>query len=442
MRYEKKMLILSGVGKGVVLMERSALGVKFALRTFSIPPTAGLKVGVVARNCVVVRELPSCADPSLVFYIDDSSLDLSYLHFAVFDNSLKLYGAIGKRMWEANIMDLLTKADRMTSPPPVLPQPVDMAPLPPPVKNVLPDPDGSGNPQLRAVYGDDLIAGDNYYTPFDISARMKEVDGFLDTPRILDGLAPVINGTAREERPAVQSAQTVAPAIESAAPAVESVVPEIESAAPAVEEVGSTDAAPEVENTKTNVLEDKDNVVGEVVDDEEEGKVDTMEEAAAVGATAVDGAHGNPADCAKKVLPWEREAEYLKTLCSSVEVSIKPKSASTVKSKDKVKKVREATFFERCRADVDKLFSSAAKDGELNMILPDIDWVKVPFDGHSLSVGRGGDLFLCYAIPGKYEKVSPFGRDAQWLPKHKNAPTGRGYWLIFQDLKSGGIICG
>ena len=423
MRYEKKMLILSGAGKGVVLIEKSALGVKFALRTFSLPAVAGLKAGVVTRSCVVVRELPACADPSLVFYIDDSAIDLNYLHFAVFDGALRLYGATAERMWESNLMDLLIKADRVTAPPPLLSQSLELKPFPAsPVRPSLPDADGSGNPQLRAVYGDDLIAGENYYTPFDIAARMKEVDGFLDAPRVLDGIAPRIKKADALDPPSVAAENMRHDDL--------------------IEEERATDASENIEN---NILHDTKTTVTESTEpetaDAEKAEVGlfepngdgAMQEAA---ATDTDDAE----EVAATVAPWERAAQYLNALSSDGELVLRRESVVAVKPKTQVKRVREANFFERCRADVDKLFSSAAKDGELNAILPDIDWVKVPFDGHTVSVGRGGDVFLCYAVPGVYEKVSPLGDEAQWLPKHKNAPTGRGYWLIFQDLKSGYII--
>ncbi|MDE6294148.1 MAG: hypothetical protein K2L88_05965, partial [Clostridiales bacterium] len=79
-------------------------------------------------------------------------------------------------------------------------------------------------------------------------------------------------------------------------------------------------------------------------------------------------------------------------------------------------------------------------DEKLCALLPDISWVKVPIDNHVISVGRGGNDFLCYAVSGTYEKTSPLGDEAQWLPENKSIPTGKGYWLIFQSLKDGKII--
>ena len=108
MVYEKKMLILSGEGSGVVMIEKSARGVRFALRTLGLARSDNARVGIITRKGVYVRDLPAESDPSAVFYIDDA--ETSDLHFAVFDARLRLYGTTAAtRMWEANVMDLLNK---------------------------------------------------------------------------------------------------------------------------------------------------------------------------------------------------------------------------------------------------------------------------------------------------------------------------------------------
>ena len=67
---------------------------------------------------------------------------------------------------------------------------------------------------------------------------------------------------------------------------------------------------------------------------------------------------------------------------------------------------------------------------------------KVNTDGNTISVGRSGSEFLCYAVSGVYRKVSPLGDEAQWAPSDRNIPTGKGFWLIFQNLATGEIIKG
>ena len=151
MLYEKKMLILSGEGKGVVLIEKSARGLRFSLSTFDMPTCGELKAGVITRKAVFVRDLPQRDNPSAVFIVEAD--DVSDLHFAVFDAKLRLYGTNGKRMWESNVMDLLCKNDRKAQ----IDDSPQLAALPPistPPK-VLPMPDGTGIPQSRLeLYGD------------------------------------------------------------------------------------------------------------------------------------------------------------------------------------------------------------------------------------------------------------------------------------------------
>lgn len=534
MVYEKKMLILSGEGSGVVMIEKSARGVRFALRTLGLARSDNARAGIITRKAVYVRDLPAETDPSAVFYIDDAETD--DLHFAVFDARLRLYGTTAAtRMWEANVMDLLNKYGA----PVVLPA-RELPSLPPvsaPPK-VLPTPDGTGIPQSRLdIYGDDALAENDIYTSIDFSARMREVDGFLDTPRILgatnaaysitpprgakadaatpshteaasaettaamprpsalDGLAPHImpppdvpaymlfppdadasaSAAATTDwvrEPVADKPSGSEPSVEYAktddtAVAVESASVETEQARTqsdgAFDEPAST--AQKYETVKRAVAPSDDTAsfiynpvppsaegFAQTADEEENGysaaaateKVEADTTASADNADG--GAEGadaqtdeRAADDAVCAMPWELTARWLKSRSERQPV-VKRERVHTVEQKTRVAALREVAFFERCRADIEKLFSSAPKDSELTALLPDIEWVRVEFGGHAVGVGRSDNAFLCYAVAGQYEKTSPLGDEAQWLPKLKNAPTGKGYWLIFQDLISGEII--
>ncbi|MDE5563080.1 MAG: hypothetical protein K2J01_05995 [Clostridiales bacterium] len=404
MLYEKKMLILSGEGKGVVLIEKSAKGLRFSLSTFDMPTCGELKAGVITPRAVYVRDLQQRDNPSSVFIVDGVEAD--NLHFAVFDTKLRLYGTNGKRMWEANVMDLLTKNDRRA---PVLDKPM-LAALPPistPPK-VLPMPDGTGIPQSRLeIYGDEQLAESNFYTHIDMSSRMPVVDRFLDTPRvletpsILDGLAPVL------EKSAMTEAETTA----------------------------ITDADDgDLENVDMLEVDNTDNVNDEDEQTEQAERAEqTVMPAAAATADSVAIGYGGSRPC-------ELAARFLKTRSTRELKGGQAPAVKPITPKPQVKPLREISFIERAAADIDKLFNAAEKDEKLAALLPDINWVKVPIDGHIISVGRGGNDFLCYAVTGTYEKTSPLGDEAQWLPENKAIPTGKGYWLIFQSLKDGEIV--
>lgn len=447
MRYEKKMLILSGDGKGVVMIERSALGVKYALRTFDVDGD-GLRVGIITPTAVFVREIPSGRDPSAVFYTDDTELDA--LHFAVFGRELVLYGATCKKMWEANVMDVLRRRANLGEPP--MPEPQKLPPIAP-TPDKLPLPDGTGIPQSRvAIYGDEALAENDFYTPFELAPRMKQVDSFLDAPRILDGLSPTIE--KRLPDPSVSPASREAAASADGAKAEEAtdnkVSVNIEASTASEPEPAEATAADIADNTEAmaaNITEatraTAPNTAADGVPADSDGETprehdDVVAEIASEEAAATAEASEGYVEVGKE-MPWRMEAAYLSGLASRSVAPSPPRTVQKVKQRTDARKLREATFFERSRKDVDKLFASAAADGELAALLPELRWVKVRFDGHAVSVGRGNTV-LCYAVAGLYEKTSPFGDKAQWLPKLKNAPTGKGYWLIFQNLINGDIV--
>lgn len=445
MLYEKKMLILSGDGKGVVMIEKSANGVRFSLRTFDMPTCDGLKAGVVTRSAVFVRDLPDTVNPAAVFTVDAGDID--ELHFAVFDKNLRLYGTNTKRMWESNLMDLLNKHDRRS---PVLGGAPTVAALPPIAQKpcVLPMPDGTGIPQSRlAIYGDEAISDADFYTPFDIGSRMPEVDSFLDSPRVLDGLAPRIVPT--HELPVTEATaagfdpETTATVEAAGHEEITSEEEDIET--PEETEEEKTEQIEEQEIEDEQIRSDKD--VQEMTVEQSREKIkeqeapaekthteDIMAEAQAQKEAAASGGFVVRGD-----MPWELTAWWIKNRTKRTPI-VRAEQVKKIVPNENVKFLRETEFFERARKDIDILFKNAEKDKTLAELLPDIEWVKVGFDGHIISVGRSGNTFLCYAVEGEYEKTSPLGSEAQWLPLKRNIPTGKGYWLIFQNLVNGEII--
>lgn len=454
MRYEKKMLILSGEGKGVVLIEKSGLGVKFALRTFGVK-RGGMqkKAGIVTPAAVFVRDLPDVDDPSLVFYLDGA--DTENIHFAVFDRELILYGTNGKRMWEANLMGLLSAHDRSGGVAlPVAPAAPRLAPLSE-KPTVLPLPDGTGMPQSRdEIYGDDAIASSDFYTTLNLSERMKVVDGFLDTSRVV-GNRPAVSYTHLENPSLVVSGSE-----KRNADTVDKIAADLRHAADA--ETEKPEAAVTVESDRA------DEQAHEIAEDEAEVKdlssiinvetPDTVENAEPPAQTL-----GNSPVQEQAVIqnvehdqeqiiereverevastvdkPWQYAARFLCKL-SKREPIIEKSRVEPIKPREKVPYIRETQFFERVHGDIDKLFSAAERDDELCALLPDVEFVRVEFDGHVVSVGKTRE-FLCYAVAGLYERTSPLGEEAQWLPRVRSAPTGRGYWLVFQDINSGRIL--
>lgn len=444
MRYEKKMLILSGKGKGVVMIERSGAGVRFNLRTFGLAPMPQLKAGIVTPRTVIIRDLPPIADPSAMFVTDD--LDLDKLHFAVFDDEIILYGATGERMWGSNLTDNLLRRDRMTSP---TPTPQKLPPSDGKEYTRLPPPE----PAVRAAYLDEAMPRDDFYTPFDYSARLSEVDAFLDAPRvlngervtgsILDGLAPTVTPSASANTDNADNVIATDGAV-----ATDEATDETNDVAEISEfsevSAAETDAAAQVASVPDAEISDvtqPENTEGiksanENIENAEPAAQASAENGAETGAEREAAATAEPE--VSRAMPWEMESKFL-SMRGGRKVVKRTARVEPVRRTAQIKKLRDLMFFERSRADIDKLFASAPKDENLGKLLPDVNWVSVELAGGTVTVGRGGDSFLCYAVGGTYA-INPFGEEAQWLPAQADSPTGRGYWLIFQSLATGDII--
>lgn len=226
---------------------------------------------------------------------------------------------------------------------------------------------------------------------------------------------------------------------ERGAEAVEHVEANAENGAAHVD--GATDATAKRAESDNEILSNAANseTNTDMPSSETGGETDTASAANAETDMRVSAISADADGDAVAGMPWERTAKWLKARSERNPV-VKRERVHAVEQKTNVATLREVAFFERCRADIEKLFSSAPKDEELTALLPDIEWVRVEFGGHAVGVGRSDNAFLCYAVAGQYEKASPLGDEAQWLPKLKNSPTGRGYWLIFQDLISGDIL--
>lgn len=457
MFYEKKMLILSGDGKGVVMMEKCAGGVRFSLKMFDMPPCGALKAGVITRRDVFVRDLGGSAN-AFILDIDD----IADLHFAVFDDRLRLYGAVGKKMWEANVMDLLVKNDRRSSHKDI----VTLSALPPisaPPAS-LPLPDGTGAPQARlSVYGDEAVAETDFYTRLDMTDRMPVVDRFLDTPRVFDDIAPRIIPPAEvrtedETDPAAYSTATGEPtdlsSDRSAAQAVAERAIDLETTAAATADSPTEETrapADESPTEQASVSPDGKKRDGATENDAPEQAAEQSsaresgvpkQTAERVSATENDDATESAAvECryGEGEQPWEGEARWIKARSGRTLV-VTRREVKTEFGAEKAKFLRETAFTERARADIETIFAEGEKDEALNRLLPDIEWVKVQTPEFTLSVGRGGSELLCYAVAGEYSADSPFGADAQWAPSDRTAPDGKGYWLIFQSLATGEII--
>lgn len=98
-------------------------------------------------------------------------------------------------------------------------------------------------------------------------------------------------------------------------------------------------------------------------------------------------------------------------------------------------------FFEQISEQMQELFDTYPQEKELELIIPQSRWVRVPTDDRSYYVvgvvfDKESPQFICYGVPDKNNNKPPQCKmqARQWLELEKG---GRGYWMMYQDAISG-----
>lgn len=120
-------------------------------------------------------------------------------------------------------------------------------------------------------------------------------------------------------------------------------------------------------------------------------------------------------------------------------------SALSEESEEKEQLPEEQTFFDEIRAQVESIFEKNPPEEYLQNLIPDSKWAKVKFE-------ESGDYYVfgliyedeqlkyvCYGVPGVYQEIPPRELSGYpvWFPLDEDKKDGFGYWLTYQDAKSG-----
>ncbi|MCL2369719.1 MAG: hypothetical protein FWC80_00590 [Firmicutes bacterium] len=126
--------------------------------------------------------------------------------------------------------------------------------------------------------------------------------------------------------------------------------------------------------------------------------------------------------------------------------TIKTYSASSAKSAARTARVKPLSFFDKTRDQIESLFDKYPKEDRLKSLIEDSRWVKVDWDNRGRHyvvgiIGQGPE-YIVYGVPAKYSPEPPKELDGycQWLPLDPKEPQKEGYWLMFQDAKTGESI--
>ncbi|MBE5730401.1 MAG: hypothetical protein E7350_00425 [Clostridiales bacterium] len=100
---------------------------------------------------------------------------------------------------------------------------------------------------------------------------------------------------------------------------------------------------------------------------------------------------------------------------------------------------RRATYFERSRAQIERVIQGGERFAELERLIPGSRFVKVNYDTKRFYiVGVIGCDYICYGVPAAYspQPPSPLTGYARWLPLPLPHRID-GFWMMYQDGVTG-----
>jgi len=149
----------------------------------------------------------------------------------------------------------------------------------------------------------------------------------------------------------------------------------------------------------------------------------------------------------EKFSPEEEAAVTTQALNPAYAIpTIKTYSASSAKTAARTARVKPLTFFDKTRDQIEALFEKYPKEERLKNLIEDSRWVKVDWDNRGRHYVVGligvGPEYISYGVPAKYTPDPPKELDGycQWMPIDPKEPEKDGYWLMFQDAKTGGSV--
>lgn len=103
-------------------------------------------------------------------------------------------------------------------------------------------------------------------------------------------------------------------------------------------------------------------------------------------------------------------------------------------------------FYSSIKPQLDEMFVCYPRDEELENVIPNSKWIRVDTKSSFYVVGITYDLdeaeYVCYGVLGTYDVKPPLEIEnlCSWVPADLSDKFGRGWWMIYQDAKSGKTV--
>ena len=103
--------------------------------------------------------------------------------------------------------------------------------------------------------------------------------------------------------------------------------------------------------------------------------------------------------------------------------------------------------FDTVKAELDEIFFKFPKEESLSRYFKDSRWAKIYYSSEKYYVvgvvfEEGQEKYICYGVPANYSKTPPKELDGfcSFIPLSVFDMFGAGYWIMFQDAKTGKCV--
>lgn len=106
----------------------------------------------------------------------------------------------------------------------------------------------------------------------------------------------------------------------------------------------------------------------------------------------------------------------------------------------------QGDYYASVKEELDRIFAEYPEEDCLKATIPDSSWVKVDYKSNYYLVGivreKKQPRYICYGVPAKYSPTPPkeLAGYCTFIPLSIFEMKGDGFWMLFQDAKTGECV--